>query len=314
VLLDDGRGILALDRPPAGPDPVLRGVGDLDALLDLVLGVPGLDRAVAGVVVGPADLPRAADALRSRRIALGVRLGWHADGFGRTSAGRLDPRSPAAMRDGVGARGRGGEVERAVAAGARFARTGMVVTELSGQADLAGSARRCAAAALACLQAGLLPVVDCAVAVPPRSTLDASRARHATALAALAGALAAAGVPARDVVLCAGLVQAGPRATEVAGADRVATASLTAIRAAGLEPAAVAFRPGVQPRHLAANLCALRQRELPWPAGFCVGTSVLEPVVGVWRGRPSRVPDARRELVSRLTCLVTVLRAARPVA
>ena len=284
MLLDDGRGLLALDQRPAGPT----------GLLDLVLGTPGLDRAVAGVVVDPADLRLAADSPAGRRVALGVRVGWAAD---------------ADLRAGLA---------RAVAAGARFARTAMVVTDLSGRADLEGSAHRCASVARAGVAAGLVPVVECVVAVPPRCGLDGARTRHATALAAVTAALRAAGVAPADLVLCTSLAQPGPRG-EVAGADEIAaatvaalTSALTAARLDDRGPAAVAFRPTGQPRHLAANLAALRGRDLPWPVGFCVGASVLEPVAQAWQGRSGRVPDARRELTSRLSCLVAVLRATRP--
>ena len=288
MLLDDGRGLLALDQRPAGPT----------GLLDLVLGTPGLDRAVAGVVVDPVDLRRAADSPAGRRVALGVRVGWAAD---------------ADLRAGLA---------QAVAAGARFARTAMVVTDLSGRADLEGSAHRCASVARAGVAAGLVPVVECVVAVPPRCGLDGARTRHATALAAVTAALRAAGVAPADLVLCTSLAQPGPRG-EVAGADEIAAATvaaltsalapaLTAARMDDRGPAAVAFRPTGQPRHLAANLAALRGHDLPWPVGFCVGASVLEPVAQALRGRPGRVPDARRELTSRLSCLVAVLRATRP--
>lgn len=110
------------------------------------------------------------------------------------------------------------------------------------------------------------------------------------------------------VVECVGAV--GPRCGIGAARARPATApaALTAGDLIDRERAAVAIRPGGQPRRRAVDLAALRGRGLPWPVGSCVGSSVLEPVAQGLAG-PARSPA---RLPWRADLAVPVLRATGP--
>lgn len=189
--------------------------------------------------------------------------------------------------------------------GTRGAR--MVVGEHAGTADLVGAATRCAAAADHHRRAGRVPVVECRVVPPPGRGLDVDR--HTAAFTALADALAGQGFGPGDIWLVTTFVLPPGRA--VAAPADVAAATALALRPLGALPAGVALRAGADQPGYPAHLAALGHHGTAWPIGFCVGGSVLAPVVRAWRGNPHRVTAARRLLWERLAHLRAVVRSAR---
>ncbi|OLT11820.1 hypothetical protein BJF78_26080 [Pseudonocardia sp. CNS-139] len=75
---------------------------------------------------------------------------------------------------------------------------------------------------------------------------------------------------------------------------------------------ALVLRPAAgQARQFAAHLAALQWTRPGPPLGFCLGEDLLTTVAAVWRGDPARVPEAQRELLTRLRTTAALARAAR---
>jgi len=271
-----GRGLLALDQPCARFHAVLRGARIEDteqhcrALHDLVLGAPGLDRLVGGLLV-PAAVVRAA----AGRLPVGVRMD-----------GRQDGRRAADT------------IARHVADGATFAAL---------NAD--GAPRRAATWAAACLRGGLVPLVEYHVTAGPHDGLGAPESAHTAAIGALMAQLHRAGVDPAGVLLGVRPVVPGPRSSEADAAEDCARATVRSL-AGACGVAGVVFTPQPRRAgRLAAHLAAVQWLRPGWAVGFGLGTGVLSPVAAAWRGRPGRVAAAQHELLTRFTCVSGVLRA-----
>jgi fructose-bisphosphate aldolase class I len=275
---------------------------NLRRFADLVLGAPGLERMVSGVLVdggtlrrvaaGDADLP---PLLTERRVPVGVRMGDETDH-------RLDI---AGSTDEAAA-----EVARYVAAGADFARWRIVVGEGTAAAEVRARARLVAQWAALCQAAGIAPFVDCVVVRRGHHGLGDAERAHTEAVGIVIGALDAADVDLANTLLGSSLVVPGARSSEAATAEDIARATLRSLRNAGAKHVAgIAFTPTGKPGRLTAHLAAMQWLSPDWPIGFCLGRSMLTRIARVWRGRPENVADAQAELHNRLNSAQAVLRA-----
>ena len=302
TLLAHGRGIVVAERQDGA---------DLRAL---VLGTPGLERFVSGILLDPESF---AEAMHDAAGQNGTRQ----NGTRHNGARRPDGAAPArGVPVGVSA------TEQALAAepgdpGTVLGRR--LATWAAGGAALAGwtmdveagdpeectrRARLAAAWAAGCRDAGLPAVLRCRIAVPPRASLETAETRHREAMSRVADALLRRGVDPASIVLALGPVLPGHRATDVATADDVACATVRALRDAGLdEVGGVAVHASRRLADLPAHLAAVQWRERRWCWGFAADLALLAPVAATRGGRPDL---ARQELRSCLEGLVTVLRAS----
>lgn len=276
-LTDGGRGLLAVDQSPARLDEMARRAGLAATesvrrgLVELVLGAPGLDRALAGMLVDAATLPHLGPLrLRRHRVPIGC------------------------APDGVD-----------------FARRRWMTGPGTRTAEREEGAREVAGWAAGRQRAGVVPLVECVVGVAERDQLAWAQARHADAVRSLLSAFDAAGVERAATVLGLGVVLPGRRAPDTATVDDVARATLGCLAMAGVDGVAgIVFTAAGQPSRLAGHLAAMRRLEPDRPLGYLVGSTVLNAVARTWRGRADRVVEAQGELTRTLSVLSETLSGA----
>lgn len=281
-LLARGRGLLTVE---AASTPAAR---------RLVLGTPGLERSVGGVLLEPAMLQ---DGRAVRGCAVGVALD--------------ESDLPPALRDPSGYLAQ----RMTVWAGAGVTFSGWTARladyDAADAADAADAreqqAHLAASWAVACRDTGTEPVLRCRVPVPPRAPLGVAQARLRQALDVLVGGMRRRGVDPSTVVLEIEPVLPGHRHPEVASPEDAARATLRALREAGIdEIGGVALRAPRRVSDLPAHLDALQRsaRTVRW--GFAVDLGCLVPPAAARRGRDGVVQN---EVRSRLDGLVRVVRA-----
>ncbi|HEY4008169.1 MAG TPA: class I fructose-bisphosphate aldolase [Pseudonocardia sp.] len=349
-LIGGGRGLVAVDQSAPRLDEVLRRARvaatepNRNALRELVLTAPGLDRVSAGVLVdlatlGSAPLPAP---LGRRRMPLGVCLGTARTGTAGSGTSGLDtsgsgtnssgtnsfgggtprttvngsPRADAARLGtttgtaGPSLAGRGFPATGIPPHTADFARRRWVTEPASTPVEQQAGAREVAEWAASCQREHVVPLAECVVRADQRDSLAQAQSRHTDALRALLAALDRAGVERAGCLLGLGMALPGRRA-RTATSDDVARASADCVRAARVDGiAGVVFTASGRPEELLGYLVAMQWLGPGWPIGFRLGADLLADVARVWRGRPDLVAAGQRELIGQLLRVSRTLLAA----
>lgn len=281
-LIEGGRGLLALDQPPARVDEVLRWarIGATEAnrraFCELLLTAPGLDRVVGGVLLDPVSLrgARKPPLIGARPVPVGVAHG--------PSVGAVD-----------------------------FVLRRWVSSPSNTLRESEGCARQLAEWAADCQRAMIVPVAECLVRVADRDTLATAAQRHTEVFRMVLSAFDRAGAERSALVLGAGMPEPGCRAGNVATSDDVARAALGCLREAGASGiAGVVFTAQGRGRALVGHLAALQWLGPDWPIGFRLGADTLVDVARVWKGRQRLTSAAQRELLIQLDTMSRTVRAA----
>ena len=302
-LVGGGRGILAADESVGTMSRRLEAAGvpasaeRRRAYRELLVGTDGLAGGINGVILCDETLrQRVAD---GRGFPAAVTDAGMLPGIKVDTATAPLPGAPGETvtegLDGLPAR-----LAEYVGLGARFAKWRAVFTiaddRPSARAVRAG-AHALARYAVACQEAGLVPVVEPEVLTEGAHGLDRCAAATTRVLAAVAGELAASGADPAAMVLKPNMVTAGAGAVPVPPA-RVARATVDTLCATMPDDlAGVAFLSGGQSSSVAAaNLAAIRARSAPWPLTFSFGRALVSPALQAWHGDPAAVPAARAAL------------------
>lgn len=198
-----------------------------------------------------------------------------------------------------------------VTLGARFAKWRAVIT-IDGTRPSAtavhGNAHALARYAIACQEAGLVPIVEPEVLMNGSHSLARCREVTARVLNVLVGELKTFGVDFASAVLKPNMVLPGSASGEQAAPEAVAQATvdvLTPEMPADL--AGVAFLSGGQtPQRATANLAAMQSLSAPWPLTFSFGRALVDPALAAWHGEADLVDAGQQVLFSRVSANAAV--------
>ncbi|HEY1917167.1 MAG TPA: class I fructose-bisphosphate aldolase [Streptosporangiaceae bacterium] len=315
MLMAPGKGILAADESVPTMSARLQRAGVVPtaqhrrAYRELLVTTPGLAGRITGVILcdetfrqSLADGTAFPDALAARGIQPGIKV----DTGTRPLAGH-----PAEnVTEGLdGLRGRLAEY---AARGAVFAKWRAVFTITGGcpsWAALRANAHALARYALACQEAGLVPIVEPEVLMDGPHSL--AQCGHATtaALMTVLTELQEFDVRLDGLLLKTNMVVPGEQSTEDARPADVAWATLDTLTAVVPDDVAgVAFLSGGQPPGQAiAGLAAICRLPSPWPVTFSFGRALVSPALAAWHGDPTRVQAGQNALAQQVTAAAAAL-------
>lgn len=308
ALVRPGHGLLAADEsvPTIGRRFAQAGLPNTPALRtayrDLLLGTPGIERFLSGVILHEETATsRAPDGqpfvlrLSERGILPGIKLDQ-----GTEPLPGFAPETVSAGLDGLA-----GRIAGWVALGLRFAKWRAVLRigpRQPSSAALLANTHVLARYAACCQAGGLVPIVEPEVLMDGDHDLAGCAEATTRTLEELLSQLDLLRVDLRGLVLKANMVVAGLAAPVQPSVDAVAEATVAVLRAT-LPPAlgGIVFLSGGQTPELATHhLDAIARRgPHPWPVSFSFARALQEPVLAAWGGREEGVAAARRELVRR---------------
>jgi fructose-bisphosphate aldolase class I len=192
--------------------------------------------------------------------------------------------------------------------GARFAKWRAVITigdGLPSDACIAANAHALARYAALCQEEGLVPIVEPEVLMDGAHSLEQCYDATARTLHAVFDELFHQRVVLDELLLKPNMVLSGKDASEQAGVDEVADATIRCFREH--VPAAVpgiVFLSGGQSDELAtAHLNAMNTRgEQPWELSFSYGRALQAPSLRAWRGQAENVEAAQEAFAHRARC------------
>ncbi|HVY67915.1 MAG TPA: class I fructose-bisphosphate aldolase [Patescibacteria group bacterium] len=202
--------------------------------------------------------------------------------------------------DGLPAR-----LEEYAALGAKFAKWRSVITiglNLPSEANIAQNAKDLAAYALACQQAGLVPIVEPEVLMDGSHSQADCAAASEKILRALFAELAAAGVAPEGLILKTNMAVPGKSSGQTATPAEVAQTTLAVFNAVLPKTlAGVVFLSGGQGElEATANLNAMHQDgPLAWPLTFSYARALQDGATRAWQGKPDNLAAAQRVFLHR---------------
>ncbi len=197
--------------------------------------------------------------------------------------------------------------------GARFAKWRAVITigsDTPSEWALQANAHALARYAVACQDAGIVPIVEPEVLMDGGHGLSRCAEVTTTTLQLVFRALAAAGVDLAGTVLKPNMVVPGAGSAEARNPEEIAAATVDVLcTCAPDDLAGVAFLSGGQgPVAATENLAAMQQLTTPWPLTFSFGRALVEPALNAWRGAVDRVADGQAALAGHVEQNAAVLR------
>jgi fructose-bisphosphate aldolase class I len=315
ALVAPGKGILAADESIGTMSSRLQAVGaeptaeNRRAYRELLVATPGIADGVSGVIFCDetlrqhfADGRPFAKATRALNILPGIKVDTGAKPLpgapGETGTEGLDGLAP--------------RLAEYAEIGAAFAKWRAVITideYLPTTRALEHNAHSLARYAVACQEAGIVPIVEPEVLMEGAHGIDRCAEVTLRTLGIVFTELQRAGVDLRGIVLKPNMVVPGNQSGETADPVVVAARTVAVLeRTVPAEVPGIAFLSGGQPPHVAsANLAAMQVLETPWPLTFSFGRALVDPALKAWAGRPEAVVDGQNALRSRVLCNVEAL-------
>ena len=148
-----------------------------------------------------------------------------------------------------------------------------------------------------CQEAGIVPIVEPEVLQDGTHTLEQSRKATGRVLQALYTELHDQRVDYRGTLLKPNMVLSGYEASDRAGADEVAEATLECFykHVPAAVPGIVFLSGGQTDEDATAHLNAMNARgPHPWQLSFSYGRALQAPALKAWRGKPENVEAAQR--------------------
>ena len=189
--------------------------------------------------------------------------------------------------------------------GARFAKWRAVITIGDGIPTdycLSANAHALARYAALCQEAGIVPIVEPEVLMDGGHSIERCEEVTDAALDAVFAELAAHRVALEGIVLKPNMVISGSEASNRAGPQEVAEATLRCLKAhVPAEVPGIAFLSGGQTAEEAtAHLGLMNQMgELPWELSFSYGRALQAPALDAWRGAESNFDSGQQALFKR---------------
>jgi fructose-bisphosphate aldolase class I len=184
--------------------------------------------------------------------------------------------------------------------GARFAKwraTYSIAADLPSEYCVWTNAHALARYAALCQEAGLVPIVEPEVLQDGTHTLEHSKKATGRVLQALYTELHDQRIDYRGTLLKPNMVLSGYDASDRAGADEVAEATLECFyeHVPAAVPGIVFLSGGQTDEDATAHLNAMNARgPHPWQLSFSYGRALQAPALKAWAGKPENVEAARR--------------------
>lgn len=309
ALVCEGKGILAVDESTSTCNKrfAVQGIDQSEAMRrafrELLLCAPGLNRYISGAILYDETLRQSAEDGRSfveLMNEFGIFPGIKVDSGLVPLAGAPGEQVTQGL-DGL--RERISEYSRIGARFAKWRAVFVVGEELPSAAAIRANVHALARYAALAQEGGLVPIVEPELLMDGSHTIEGSRSAHERVLRALFEELALLGVVRDSMILKCSMVLAGGDAAFQPSVERVAAETLEMLgRCVPADVAGIAFLSGGQSderatRHL--NAMNRQAPEAPWPLTFSYGRALQQAALGIWSGKPERVPAARSALLER---------------
>ncbi|MCL5666487.1 MAG: fructose-bisphosphate aldolase class I [Patescibacteria group bacterium] len=189
--------------------------------------------------------------------------------------------------------------------GAKFAKWRAVIAideELPTEANIGQNARDLANYALACQEAGLVPMVEPEVLMDGSHTLERCEEVSLKVLEAVFAELKNAGVAFEGMILKTNMVLPGKDSGQAAVPEEIAAATLEVFKKALPSTlAGQAFLSGGQSeKEATVNLNAINKLgPHPWPLTFSYGRALQDSALKIWAGKPENARAAREIFLHR---------------
>ncbi len=189
--------------------------------------------------------------------------------------------------------------------GARFAKWRAVITIGDGIPSdycLSANAHALARYAALCQEADIVPIVEPEVLMDGGHSIECCEEVTNAALDAVFAELAAHRVALEGIVLKPNMVISGSEASNRAGPQEVAEATLRTLKAhVPSEVPGIAFLSGGQTAEEATAHLGLRNQmgDLPWELSFSYGRALQAPALAAWRGAESNFDSGQQALFKR---------------
>jgi fructose-bisphosphate aldolase class I len=308
-MVAEGKGILAIDESAGTCKKRFDAVGvesteeNRRAYRDMLLTTPGLSDYISGAILFDETIRQATangTPFVNYMVEAGMLPGIKVDAGAHPLAGHPGEK----VTEGLdGLRGRLDEYRRL---GARFAKWRAVIAIDEGipsTACLNANAHALARYAALCQEAGIVPIVEPEVLMDGGHSLEDCFDVTEAMLHALFNQLYEHNLLLEGTILKASMVLSGSKASERAGVDEVAEATLQCLL--NTVPAAlggIVFLSGGQSDiEATAHLDAMnRMGGLPWPLSFSYGRALQAPALTTWGENPAgNVAAAQRKLAHR---------------
>ena len=184
--------------------------------------------------------------------------------------------------------------------GARFAKwraTYSIAADMPSEYCVWTNAHALARYAALCQEAGIVPIVEPEVLMDGTHTLEQSRKATGRVLQALYTELHDQRVDYRGTLLKPNMVLSGYEASDRAGVDEVAEATLECFykHVPAAVPGIVFLSGGQTDEDATAHLNAMNARgPHPWQLSFSYGRALQAPALKAWGGKPENVEAAQR--------------------
>ena len=307
ALVAPGKGILAADEGPRAIAARLAAAGvraapqNRLAWRELLVTTPGLADGVSGVILGAETLRARVStgesfpaALRARGMQAGVAAG--------TGTAPLPGARGETVTEGLD--GLPGRLRGYARLGARFARWRAALRigpGLPSPVAIRANAQALARFAVACQEAGMVPVVAPGVAAAGTHSLGACEVVTSLVLLEVMSELHEYGADFGGVVVQPAMVLPGTGSGASTAPGEAAEATLGALNGLPATVAGVAFgAAGRRPVAATGYLAALQRLPSIWPLTFCFGAALAGPALTAWHGDPGCWAAGQRALARRV--------------
>ncbi len=303
ALVAEGKGILAADESDGTIKKRFDSIGvesteaTRRAYRELLFTTEGVEEFISGVILydetirqSSADGTPFPKLLASKGIIPGIKVDKGA--------------KPLALADGEtitegldGLRGRLGEYRELGARFAKWRATYSIAADKPSEYCVWTNANALARYAALCEEAGLVPIVEPEVLMDGTHTIEESAKATGRVLQAVYVELHDQRVDYRRTLLKPNMVLSGYEATNRAGVDEVADATLDVLyrHVPAAVPGIVFLSGGQTDEDATAHLNAMNKRgPHPWQLSFSYGRALQAPALKAWVGKPENVEAAQR--------------------
>ena len=303
-----GKGLLAADESAGTIEKRLSAVGvestaaSRKTYRELLFSAPGIENYISGVILHDETIRQQSSGgmpfvqlLEARGILPGIKV----DAGTKPLAGHPDEK----VTEGLdGLRERFAEYRKLGACFSKWRAVIAIAPGLPSDACIAANAQALARYAALAQEAEIVPIVEPEVLIDGAHSLAECEAASNRTLTCVFAELRRQGVLLEGTVLKPSMVIAGKQCPEQSPVAEVAVATLRTLRRC--VPAAVAgiaFLSGGQtPEQATAHLDAMnRSGPLPWPLTFSYARALQNPVLDLWRGKPTNAAAAAAAFAAR---------------
>lgn len=309
AMVAEGKGILAIDESTGTIAKRLKSVNlestedNRRAYRDMLLTTPGLGQHISGAILYDETIRQSAlDGTPFTQVmtAAGIMPGIKVDAGAHPLAGHPGELVTEGL-DGLRAR-----LKEYASLGAKFAKWRAVITigdAIPTSACVEANGHALARYAALCQEAGIVPMVEPEVLMDGDHSIDACYEITEATLRSLFNHLYEQNVLLEGTILKASMVISGSEASDRAGVQEVAEATISCLlNSVPAALAGVVFLSGGQSdAEATAHLDAMNKMGgLPWPLSFSYGRALQAPSLAKWGENPAEnVPAAQALLAHR---------------